>query len=219
MRNLKAVGLTLFAVIGLGAMFVPGAVAKYDSEKEVTSLVGTSEGAQTKKTKFGNTVCQKAEFKGTQTGTAVGGGVFTANHTTLHPTYTECKALGFNATWDTTGCDLTFTPATKTESTGPHAVVDLVKTGAAACDINIVAAGGLCSINIPEQTDMGLVDFMNVGVGATRDVTLDWTINSQDYNGVGGFCVGSGTDGVIEGQVTVKGFSGESQVGIWVTNT
>lgn len=219
MSKLKAAGLALVAMLALSAMLAATASAKYDSEKEVTALLGTSEGASTFATDFGNLVCQHTELTGLQTGTAVGGGVFTSNHWTLHGTYKECKALGFNATVDTTGCDTTFTPPTKTEFTGPHAVVDLIKSGPAACDINIVAAGGLCSINIPEQTEMGLVDFMNEGAGATRDVTIDKTTTSIDYTGVGGFCSGSGTNGTFKGTATVKGFSGANQVGIWVTNT
>lgn len=81
----------------------------------------------------------------------------------MHLKDTSCKALESTATWHTTNCRQ-FTTATTT-GTNAYAIIHL-----RSCTIHSVAAGGLYSVDIPEQENMGLADLTNKGVRSGRYV-------------------------------------------------
>jgi hypothetical protein len=88
------------------------------------------------------------------------------------------------------------------------------------CTIHIVAAGGLCSVDVPAQENVGLVDLTNEGTGATRHVKVTASTaktNEIEYEGVGGLCSGKGTGGTYAGTVDVTAKSEGKSVGVWVT--
>jgi hypothetical protein len=204
MRNLKVFGAVVVAMLALSAVVASAAFASYNSESESTSLTGKSTSSQVFKTKFGTIECSAGEFTGSQTGK-------TASSVRVHPSYTGCKALGFNATVTTTGCDYIFGSTSEVAGTGFGAAAEVTcETGK---KIHIVAAGGLCSVDVGAQANVGNVDFMNesgaVGVASTA--------NAIAYEGVGGFCSGAGTGGSYEGSVKVTGTSEGSPTGISVS--
>lgn len=223
MRRLATAGVLLAAVLVIGSYTPSPAGAKYDSEIEQTTIEGVAETWQEFGTGSAPWKCSEATYSGTQKGTNVGGGIYTSTDLTVHPAFNDCTFAGFpgiTASVDTSSCNLTFTPATNGGETGAHAVVDLVSSGEGKCGIKINGILGLCTMVIPEQSNAGVVDFMNAGgSGKTRDVSFAWTLNSLDYEGSGHYCPTSGTDGTLKGSATLKGSSAGNQVGIWVTNS
>lgn len=221
MRKLKVFSLTLFAIAALGAIAASSALATYDWEdtgsNTTASLTGSSTSSQVFVTKFGTIECTTGKFSGTQTSTTTTTTPEKANTVgavVVHPEYTGCKALGFNATVNTTGCNYEFTTATTTGSNA-HAIVHTK-----GCTIHIVAAGGLCSVDVPAQENVGLVDFTNEGTGSGRHVKVTASAaktNEIEYEGVGGLCSGKGTGGTYAGTVDVKAESEGKAVGVWVT--
>jgi hypothetical protein len=215
MHKLKVFGVALVALVALSAVLASAASATYRSPKKTVSLTGKSTTAQVFKTKFGTIECSSGEFTGTQTGEEEFEGEWTSKTITVHPTYTGCKALGFNATVNTEECKYDFTTATTTPGTGSHAVVHLKCPSGQK--IHIVAAGGLCSVNVGEQENVGIVDFMNEGSGETASVLVDSDhVENISYEGVGGFCSGAGTGGTYTGKVSVTGTSGGESAGVKV---
>lgn len=209
-------GCIFLVGLAIGGAQATAALAKYDALAATTTLTGQAYGSQVFNTKFGEVKCNAVTFSGTKLGTEVGFGVYTSTSLTLHPQYSECKALGFNATLTTTGCDYVLGSATGTAENNSHAPLQ-IQCGAGQ-EIKVVAAGGLCSINIPAQTGPGLVDLYSIiPLTNTGEFRVSSTLNKIQYTGVGGFCSGKGEEGTLAGEVLVKGSSGGSQVGVWVT--
>lgn len=124
--------------------------------------------------------------------------VNTVGAAVMHPTDTSCKALESTATWHTTTCRQ-FTTATTT-GTNAHAMIHLK-----SCTIHSVAAGGLYSVDIPEQENMGLADLTHEGACSDRYVksaTSAKHTSEREYQGVGGFCSGKGTGDTLAGITT-----------------
>jgi hypothetical protein len=223
MSKLMRFGLALFGAAASSVIVASSALATYDWEdtgaNTTMSLTGHSTSAQVIVTKFGTTECANTEFTGTQTSTTTTTSPEKANTVgviKVHPAYTGCKVLGFSSTWNTTGCEYEFTTATTTTG-GPtaHAVVHIK-----GCTIHIIAAGGLCSIDIPAQENIGLAEFTDEGTGAGRHVKLTTsTANSNEieYEGVGGLCSGKGVGGTTTGTIDFTAKSGNEAVGFWVT--
>jgi hypothetical protein len=63
----------------------------------------------------------------------------------------------------------------------------------------------------------GSVSGKNEGSGSSRDILLTYSLEKINYTSSGGICgsAGAHSDGTLTGSITLKGFSGAKQVGIW----
>lgn len=218
MRKISKFGIALVSVFALTAVVAAAAFASYNSEIVTTNMTGTSTTNQVFNTKFGEVKCTSGTFTGSQTGTEKAAKNFAATTTEVHPAYTGCTALGFSATVETTGCNYKFN-ATEGSATPEASSVSIIcETGKS---IHIVAAGGLCSVNVSggaTNANVGKVGLMTVGAGTSREVEVVSKANNISYEGVGGLCSGAGTGGTYTGTVKVKGTNptGGAQVGVFV---
>ena len=212
MRNLKALGLALFAVLALSA--TAGAVAQADQFKSETAgaaqLSGELELSSVSnfKTTAGTAQC----FFGTFTGT-MGSSPSTA--LTLTPSFSGCTCVGIGCLAEINGCKF------------------ILKLGAAttgSMDIScsagkeITFSNNKCIIHVPPQTGLGTVTFSNTGFGATRELTVSLNLEKIKYkhtkNGTGvGVCTsGEGTTGTWTGSLMLTGLKdpGIEHVGLFV---
>jgi hypothetical protein len=213
-RNLKALGLVLFAMCAFGAVAVSAASAA------ITTDVFRTEGAApavitgTGETTFSTKVAPglKIECLGTYTGTVKDG----ATSATFTPTYENCKPLG--TTVATNGCnfivygettDTLMTDGVTKEKHAPgtvecpankHIVIN------AACVITILSDSNM----VPDKLDG--VTFDTEGSGSTRDLKLTVTVDNIQYSTPDSIaCTAAGlprngNDGTLTGNITGKGF-------------
>lgn len=207
MRGMRFVLSVVLATVAFAAMASPASALNFKSEVFSTELEGVSTTTQTFTTTFGTVSCTGATFTGMSNGE-------TFASIRVHPEYTGCKALGFNATVTTTGCD--YTIKAPTEFLGVTVTTGIVLDCTVFNEIKVVAAGGLCSINIPPQ-EMGPPFFTEFGSGSARHIRIEFSSSGPFvYKGVAGFCKGEGSNGKYSGSVTTKGFEGFEQVGFWI---
>lgn len=201
-RNLKALGLALVAVLAMGAV-VGGAsasAATFHSEKETTILTGANVGNHVFSSGSLAVTCTGATFAGTSKGTGSAGN-FTASTLTLHPTYTGCSdnVFGGTDTVDTTGCNYVFSATTN--GTG-HLPSDIECTE--GYKIKVTAPG--CTLEFGTQTTTGGVKNTNEGSGTSRDSKTVATVTAT-FSKNGSLCfLVSGTTGVYSGTTTLKGY-------------
>jgi hypothetical protein len=214
-RILRGLGVAFLVLAATAVPLTSTASATYRSPTKTVSVIGTTTSALVFKTKFGTFECSSAELSGLRVGEEEIEGEWTSERLTLHPGFTGCRILGFNASVKTEGCDFSFTTATTTPGTGSHAAMHLDCASGKA--IHVVGAGGLCSIDFGGQENIGLVDFMNEGSGETSSVIMSLShVENFSYEGVGGFCSGAGTGGTVSGTVSITGTSGGEPVGFKV---
>ena len=222
-RNLKALGLALCAVFALSAMAASGASAQDVKTDVFTAPAGTHlTGIQTgtaadnvfgTKSSAVAVNCENATYKGTV-------GEEAAEEVTVTPSFTGCKAGGFNATVDVSGCDFVLTGTTDTyfdtdnAHKGEDATVSLdcnhtgnVKiTAALGCTITFSDTHGGNTVN---QNLLG-VKYTN-GVSGKWDVKVDVTVDKIHYTATeacGFFGIPTtGNDTFLTQTVTVKGYS------------
>jgi hypothetical protein len=208
-RNLKALGLSLVAVLALGAMMASAAQAAPFFHSE--SAPAIQKGTEVEKNKFttaSGTVECASTFRGTTTST-------TTTTVTMKPTYSNCTAFGFvGATIDVNECGYMFHLV---ENSSPAtATVDLECTNAGE-EMRITA--GFCTVHVKQQSGLAHVTFANGGSKTSRDITATLNVGGIHYVSTSGcFNSGTHTDGVYEGSVTIKGYTdpAEVQQGIWV---
>jgi hypothetical protein len=212
-RNLKALGLALVAVLAMSVMAASAAQgAAFKSEAGTTFLSGSQVTENVFTTAAGKVKCKKATFSGEVTGTSV-------TELTIIPLYEECTAFGQSAKVTMEGCDYDFDVTTAT--TG-HVKI----TCPPEKHITVHVTSGNCSLTIFGQTPgVPTVDFTNQGgPGNTRDVLVTSTVSQIEYtvDGPGTICGTAGTykgaEGAkYDGTVTEKGANeGGTQVGVWV---
>lgn len=229
-RNLKALGLALIAVLAMGALVAGNASAageRFHSEKELTILTGENETGNIHVFKSGSLEikCTTAKFAGTSKGVSAGANDFVATTVTVHPTYTGCSdnIFGGTDTVDTAGCNYVFSSETNATK---HLPTEISCTTGTA--IKVTAPG--CTLSFGTQKNGGGVSSANEGSSTTRDTTTNSTTTATFTKS--GFACGlvSGTVGEYSGATTMKGFidngvSGNidegatytegAQVGIW----
>lgn len=217
-RNLKALGLALFAALALSAMAASAASAKhhFGAPKAPTDVTGSQGTQHIFTTEAGEVKCNTATFSGTQ-------GSASTSEVTITPHYTGCTAFGFASTHvKFNGCDYTFTTPTVDITPGeftsepPHvlcpgtSVVEITPTipffGTSVCTVTVE----------PQTPTSGHVLYKNEGSGDTRDVLVTSKVEGIHYtvHGGGGTCgtTESGgktithTDGKYTGTVTLKGY-------------
>ena len=217
-RNYKAFGLALMAMLALGAFVAQGASAKQLTVPSgLTTVYVTGEkdleNQHVFSTPNGSVKCTTTHFHGS--GPAASGSV---NEITVEPTYTGCTAFGFaTAHVKVNGCTYTFTTPT---SIGVGQV-----TWSGSSQFHILCPAGKqieitptafgvsnCTQFVPEQTPTsGHIIGKNAGGSGAgeMDVTLETTLSGIHYTGTGGLC-GNGethSDATYTGNVTVTCFS------------
>jgi hypothetical protein len=207
-RNFKALGLALVAILAMGAVVAGSASAageRFHSEKTATILTGVNEGIHV----FGlpnnsfKVECSVGEFKGTSLGE---GGTTTNKTTTLHPTYSGCNSSLGAATVDTAGCNYVFGSET---TAAKHLPVEIECT--AGSTIKVTAPG--CTLSFGSQVNGGGVSVANLGEKNLRDTTtVSTTTATFTKSGFGCFAV-EGTSGTYSGATTLKGYEDKGVTG------
>ncbi len=233
-RNYKAFGLALVAMLAFGAFAAQGASAS-PLTCEGLALgakcfsTGDQDGGLTKfKTAGGEISCTEVSYRDEGTVTSASGGV---NEVTVTPSYpteksgggNNCTAFGFaGAHITTTGCNFTLTTPTKIKAgevtwdtstglAGEEAQVHLVCETGKSIQVTPTAFGAsVCTQTIEAQTPtMGHVIGTNAGTVEKMDVTLNITLSNIHYKGTGSSCGNSEThtDASLTGGSTVKCYS------------
>jgi hypothetical protein len=200
-RNLKALGLALVALVALSAVVAGSASAageRFHSEAEPTIITGVSTNTHVFAAGGANVECTGAEFKGTSK-------VKTETTQTVHPTYTGCTFIGEKATIDTAGCNYVF----GSETVEGRLPVEIECTTGSS--IKVTAPG--CTLTFGAQKNTGGVTVTNEGSGNLRDSKVVSSTGAT-FTKSGSLCfLVSGTTGTYTGTTTVKGFKDEGVTG------
>lgn len=227
MRNLKALGLALVAIFAMCAVAAQGASAEdlFHSEVEHTILDARALNNQVFVTPVGSVECESLSVEATLSAKTVA-------EITAAPTYgkpnlpesehakTECKANIAGSLLDTrvtfTECHYLFTSATN--ATGHHITHVVCPTGQEIHIEPFILGKYRKCFTIPTQTPTGGgVQMTNHGAGATRDITLNATVEGIEYTKEGSCGTGTANDATYNGESTVTGTdTAGNQVGIWV---
>jgi hypothetical protein len=231
MRNFKALGLALIAVLAMCAIGVTSASADvFTSESAKANLSGANETATPDVFTItaGNTSCKEVSYTGTSSS-----GVSSVTVTPSYPEKTKsgeqnCTSLGFPATIHTNGCQYVFNINGGVLTTGD---VQIKCTGENEITVTAVAAGTTkCVIHVPEQTlTANKVTYTTIGAGATREITVSVNVpsaeNSLKYThtkgtGLGACTAGGANNGSFVGGGTVTGTNdsgGSGHVGMFLS--
>jgi hypothetical protein len=203
-RNLKALGLAIVAALALTALVVSSASAtnpQFHSEDAHTNITGEQEVRNTFSVNAGTIHCSTATFEGTSS-------LATTTQLTIAPTYKSCNLTTvtletLEAVVDMNGCHYLFTSNGEVHLNCPSA------------PIRVTAP--LCTVTVHPQT-VKSVDYVNVGEGKTRSVTVTSTATSLAYT-QSSFCPtggGSFNNGTYAGSVTTTCAETEkNHVGCW----
>jgi len=224
-RNYKAFGLALMAMVAFGAVMVQSASAvplTVPSSLAKVFVTGDKTTEHVFSTPNGSVKCNTVDFHGS--GAASSGAV---NELTIEPTYSNCTAFGFaTAHVKVNGCTYTFTTPT------------LVKTGEVTWDPTLPEGKGqfhiicpaekkieitptsfgvsVCTQFVEAQTPTGghLVA-RNSATISPMDIDLEATLKEIHYTGskAGSVCGGpeTNTNAEYNGSVTVTCFSNEAR--------
>lgn len=125
------------------------------------------------------------------------------------PSYSECNVFGAAATVNMEGCKYRFNANTND--------VDLVCPAGKV----VKATVGTCEVQFGSQEGLKSITYVNNG-GPPKTVTVEAAVTGVKYNKTkdGALCPLAGTgekaDGEFTGDTLVKGFQGETQVGVLV---
>jgi hypothetical protein len=160
-RNFRAAGVALFALLALGAIYASSASAageEFRCDEGPCILTGTTETPESVEEfkASGVTVKCHGQFEATQA-------TKTAKLLTVSPHYTECNN---STTVRTNHCDYTFGSETSVAGHGP---TNVKCSGGTKIEVDIK---GVCILNFGEQTVGQGVHYTNVG---TSSVTVDAT--------------------------------------------
>lgn len=202
-RRLKAIGLTLAALLAMAALPAFAASAEFHSETSETVISGSQAEEDIWTFNAGTLTCKEATYSGTQS-------TVTSESVSLTPKYSECKAFGFiNTTVDVNKCELTTKP-----NNNPAIHLDC------APFVSMVVTAFNCWVTIPDQEFNSGITYTNTGAGSTRHVSLDinlgnltYTQHPKSFPGCSNGVFGNGKN---SGKATVKGAKEGKQVGIWV---
>jgi hypothetical protein len=200
-RNLKALGLALVALVALSAVVAGSASAageRFHSEVEPTIITGTSTNTHVFAASGATVECTGATFSGTST-------LKTETTQTVHPTYSGCTFFGEPASVDTTGCNYVF----ESETVAGKMPAEIECTAGYA--IKVTSPG--CTLTFGPQKNTGGLVVTNEGAGTTRDTkTISETGATFSKSGPLCFAI-SGTTGTYKGTTTVKGFKDNGVTG------
>lgn len=205
-RNLKALGLALVAVLAMGAVAANGASAhEFTSSSATTYLSGTSESGTTDKFTvsaiFGTlTIECHGSFTGTQSGTV-------ADEVTVTPSYSNCLFNGEAASVDVNGCDYNFD--SDTDANG-HAAAKVACPGTGTTE-TIAVTNNTCDMYFGTQTPTEGVTYTNIEdpvssgkTAVTVKATVKATINEKKVTTT---CFSTANTGTYESSAIVTGYS------------
>jgi hypothetical protein len=217
-RNLKSLGLALFAVLAISAVVASNASATTDalvSEAETTTLTGTQENGLGKMTLAGQAVeCTNISGMATMTFKTV------VELESEEPVFTGCTYAGQPMTVTMNGCKYRGARAGATDSNG-HLHVSLVCPAGKKVVMTLNAIA--CSVTIAEQEGEEGYTVTTVGAGTSRELTVHLTLKTK-VTSVGdpgeGVTCASLTNGTAtqEGTGIVKGENKTTGVQIGITD-
>lgn len=221
-RKRVAQGSALCALIlAATALFTSVSSAKeFHSEVSSTTLSGSQvNGPDEIVFNAGALKCNEVAYSGNSASK-------TLSETTLTPLYSECSFAGFSgATVSLNGCTYRVTPE-------KHVIFEVYLNGTLTIvcpegkKIEVVAklAGVTkCTAKIAAQALGETVLYLNQGSGSSRDMKVTFNVLSTEgiaYSQVAGSGIGackteSAENGSYDGELTLKGFEGINQYGIW----
>jgi hypothetical protein len=202
MRFAKALGVACMAVLALSAFVVAAASADdLTAEKYPATLTGTNDPGFSDEflTTIGTFKCTKTTYAATIAGPTTS--------LTATPSFSGCSGFGFPFVVDMNGCTFKFNVGAGT--TGD---VDLVCPAGAELTLTATSAGtAKCTEHIKAQSDItGGVTYSNIGVGATREITISSALSGIDYThtagtGLGQCTMGSAVNGVLNARAIFTG--------------
>lgn len=208
-RNLKALGLALVALVAMSALFSSAASAGFESEAETTTLTATALETQKFQVKAGgltiqcNTITLDSSTQTSKKTTTV----------TVSPTYTNClNLIGVPVSIHSNGCKYVF-HSNAGSTTG---TTDVECEGTKGIEITI---GSLCTYKIDTQTGLSAVNFKNKGAGTTREVELEPVVNGITSTLITNdsiLCTAASNEGTYRGKSLVTGENAGVHVGVFV---
>lgn len=217
LRNLKVFGLSLVAMLAIGAVGVSGAEAtvQLHSEGAPTTLTGREDTPNGLDVGYGSFSCVFTNYTGTVSAK-------TTSTFSLSPEYINCSLAGFAATFAPNGCSYLF----HVNSIAKLGTVDIVCPEGKKITIAAPSIGTVkCTVTIGPQTGSETFQYTNIGTGATQEVTVDIgeMIGSISYTQTAGTGLGkcsttSASNGRFTGTLTLTGETdgGGTHTGIWV---
>lgn len=212
-RNYKAFGLALVAMLALGAFVAQAASAKPLTVEGVATgttihITADQETAHKFTTPNGSVSCTTASFDATKATETAAGAI---SELTVAPTYTGCTAFGFaSAHVAVNGCTYTLTTPT---SIGVGVVTwhpSQIHIDCPTKPIEITPTSfgvSVCTQSVGAQTPTsGHIVGRNVEKSNPMDVTLEVTLSGLHYTGSGSVCGNSEThsDATYSGNSTGK---------------
>ncbi|HET6997152.1 MAG TPA: hypothetical protein VFI03_01055 [Solirubrobacterales bacterium] len=215
-RNLKALGLAVVAVLAMSAVVASAAQAEanFTASEYPAYVTGEQETGV-------------HEFLGAGTGVTCTGAHFLSHalggpspDLTVTAAYTGCKdtTFGLSSTVTMNGCTYTFTTPTKVATDHYTGKVDLVCPAGKVVEVHVAT----CTLTISPKTELGTVTYTNKPAATPKkDVTLDIAVKGIPYKVDRGFlCPISSTydtthnDGEYTGFATVKAFNANTNAQI-----
>lgn len=207
-RNLKTLGLALFAVLALTAVGASAASASaFSADEYPVTVEGEQTNTHTFTVQAGTTHCSVAKFHGTAGAES--------STLTITPTYTGCTLtpLG-SATVKMNGCDYMFHSGAATGNPDEfNSSVDIVCSGSNVIEVVVPF---ICTVKVGPQT--GLSNTVLKSNTSPATVTATASVSGIAYSQSGSFCTnGSFSNGTYNGTVAMSGTNeaGESN-GIYV---
>jgi hypothetical protein len=216
-RNLKTLGILLVAIFAMSAVAASAASAaiEFHSEGEATTFTGKQDGGATfdnLTADGGSTLCELVSYTGTLSKS-------TSTTLELTPIYSNCTAFGNKpAHVLMNGCTYLLH--------WEGALMEIKCAGTNEMTIEITASKTnttvICNIHIPPQSLAGSIAYSNIGATTTREITLEFNINSIKYSqtaGTGPFACAT-KDGTTNGTLAAKALlTGEHTLGGVTTHT
>jgi|GEM_PF-2754870 len=209
-RNLKAFGLALFALMAVSALVASAAQAqtqRFRSEAVNTTLTVTQDGTEGTETAHqifnaagGQITCAGLHGEASSTAQVV---------TTIQVeniTYTNCKFLGFiNVVVEMHSCDFQFT--SHDEVSGQKNVKVVQKTNATkTCNEDpIQYKASTCTVKVGEQPELTTAGYHSIN--NQQEVTIEAHVHEIQYTANAGCPSGSGqfSNGTYEGNAVATG--------------
>ncbi|HEX5593649.1 MAG TPA: hypothetical protein VFX35_09925 [Solirubrobacterales bacterium] len=200
-RNFKAFGLALGAMLVMGVVVAASASAQFEAETVPVKVTRSANNTQEYTYNEGITVkCTTVGGSGEQT-------VTPSTDFRFNPTYTGCTvpAIGGTAIVNLTGCGYTFTSAAKSTSMTTHIVCPEGKL--IHITVYDVFGTDLCTLYVGPQTPAGTITGSNLGAGTTREVKIASSLSAITGTRSGSSLCGPehSTTGTYKGEVTVTG--------------
>lgn len=218
MAKAKVLGIILMAALTMTAVESSTVSAdEFTAETYPTKLTGSKDGEFQDElaTTAGPLKCATTSYSAT----------VASNTTTisLTPQFAGCTWAGFSATVDPEDCQYLVHIGSGTATEGG---LDLVCTHAGELTVTSSGVGtAKCILHIPSQANIGLAKVMNIGSGATRELTIEGVMTGIDYThtkgtGLGSCSPGTGATGsfVFKARLTGESDGGSGHIGVFLSN-